>query len=79
MKWLQDLYDKLNFQYRYDQIKKWDWSPEMKAKINEIWVKLPLSLQSAIWKLIKNIADKYGDELAKAVLSSVINALKIAE
>lgn len=79
MKWLQNLYDKLAFQARYDAIQKWDFSPEVKEKINEIWLKLPLSLQSAIWKVIKNIADRYGDELAKAVLASVINALKIVE
>lgn len=63
------------FQPTYDAIDKFDFSPEVKAKLNQIWLNLPVSIQTAIWKMIKDIADKYGDDLAQIILKQVIDAL----
>jgi hypothetical protein len=63
------------FQPAYNDISKWDLPPDLKAQVNAVWVNLPISVQSAIWKLIKDIADKYGDDLAQVILQKVIDAL----
>jgi hypothetical protein len=73
---LNKIYSWCNFQGRYDAIEKWDVSPETKMLINQIWLTLPVAIQSSIWSMIKKLAEQYGDEFAEAILNGVLNALK---
>ena len=67
------------FQPTADAIEKFDFSPEVKEKLREIWDNLPATLQATIWKAIKRISDEYGDDLAQIIFEKVINALGIVK
>ena len=64
------------FQTSADEIKKWDLTPKQKELVNQIWLNLPVKIQEALWALLKKLAEMYGDEFAKKILTDVLEALK---
>lgn len=64
------------FQTTADKIEEWDLSPQQKELVNQIWLTLPIKIQETLWALLKKLADMYGDDFAKKILTDVLEALK---
>ena len=65
-----------SFQPTYDKIKAWKLPPQVDKLFDEIWKELPKKIQNALWDLVKKIYDEYGEELAIALLASLLPILK---
>lgn len=76
MNWLKSLYDKLNFQGRYDKIKSMKWTPAQQELIDAVWANLGPTMQKALWALITIIITKYGPEVGQKLFQSILDNLK---
>jgi len=74
--WLNDV--ALSFQPAYDRIKAWKLSPEVDALLDKVWSVIPVALQEAVFRFVKEVYDKYGKELAEDLLKRLIEAIKNA-
>ena len=75
MNWLKELYAKLAFQNRYDEIKSWKLNAQQQALVDTIWNNLSPTLQKALYAFIALLLSKYGPEVAKKILESVLTAV----
>jgi hypothetical protein len=76
MNWLKELYAKLAFQNRYDQIKAMKWTPAQQQMIDDVWELLGPSIQKALWALVTIIISKYGPEVGQKLFQSILDNLK---
>ena len=75
MEWLKNLYEKLAFQRRYDEIKSWELTAEQKKLLDDVWEKLSPTVKKALWSLVALILAKYGPDTAKALLEAILKKL----
>lgn len=74
--WLENIAG--SFQPAYDRIKSWSLSPEVDKLLDDVWAKIPKALQGSIFKLVKELYDKYGKELAAEIIKKIMKTLKDA-
>ena len=63
------------WQPAYDRIKAWDLPPEVSELFDSLWKSLSPQIQAGLWKLLKEMYEKYGVEKAKEILKVILEYL----
>jgi len=75
MNWLKNLYEKMAFQRRYDEIKSWELPTAVDEAFEYIWASIPSAIQASVMRTIKEVYNEYGKDFAIKLLKDILDRL----